>query len=105
MQDAAEGAHLARGFSCGGHKDAALVLGEIEALAFSVVKLHACLRPIDTVHMNFVSRRAATAPCRGTIIRCSRDFLLDLRRHPDTELLILYQADPVGSVANPAVIR
>jgi len=57
-QYAAEGADLARGFGCGGHEGAALVLGEIEAAAFGVIELHARLGLIDTVHMNSVSQRA-----------------------------------------------
>ncbi len=57
MQHAAEGADLARGLGGGGHEGAALVLGEIEAAAFSVVELHARLGLIDTVHINSVSRQ------------------------------------------------
>src|SRR3954452_15697156 len=92
MQYTAEDTHLARGFSCNGHEGAALVLCEIAAAAFGVIKLHACLRSTDTVHMNSVSRRATTKPDRKRIIPCSRGFPLYLRCHPDTELAILYRS-------------
>jgi len=55
VQHAAESADLARGLGGGGHKSAALLLGEVEAAALGVVKLHARLGLIDTVHMNSVT--------------------------------------------------
>ena len=87
MQHAAEGPHLARGLGGSGHEGAALLLGEVEAAAFGVVKLHARPGLIETVHMNSVSRRAQQRHGAGGIIPEQAAF----RRDPARPVLIHYE--------------